>query len=40
VPTQLSPVDWSSASVPNKLVEYRRALIYAGEQGGGGTNVE
>jgi hypothetical protein len=31
----LSPVDWSSAGAQKKLVEYRRALIYASEQGGG-----
>jgi hypothetical protein len=35
----LPPVDWSSSGAPKKLVEYRRALIYDGQQGGGGIGA-
>jgi hypothetical protein len=35
----LSPIDWSSAGTPKKLVEYRRVLIYASEQGSAGAEA-
>jgi hypothetical protein len=37
---QLPSINWSSSGVPKKLVEYRRALIYDGQQGGGGISAE
>jgi hypothetical protein len=37
---RLPPVDWNSSGAPKKLVEYRHALIYDGQQDGGEISAE